>query len=164
MNDGHVTCPQARRTSSRRKNLKKKWTGKEWKLAREGFIRDSGGRCQWCGKTDHLTVHHPQRNSYGDTVYLDFYLSGCILLCRECHAAVHAGRVLCTREHVDGENHYRWHDAEMCGYCFLRDHPEIKELRKAEKERKKEVAKAMRKKQNEKAKEWKAAHPRKATA
>jgi len=52
----------------------------------------------------------------------------------------------------------------MCGYCFLRDHPEIKELRKAEKERKKEVAKAMRKKQNEKAKEWKAAHPRKATA
>lgn len=130
--DGKVTCPQARRTKTRRRNLKKKWTGKVWKEKREGFIKSRGGKCEWCGSTHKLTVHHPMRNSYGDQAYMDFYLSGCILLCISCHAAVHAGRTLCERHHDDGENHYRWHDAEMCGYCFLKEHPEISGNRKLE--------------------------------
>lgn len=156
---GSVSCPQKRRVSTRRKNLKKKWTGKKWKEAREGFIRSHGGKCEWCGSTDHLTVHHPMRNSYGEDVYTDFGLSECVLLCRQCHAAVHAGRVLCDRDHEDGENHYRWHDAEMCSYCFLKEHPEIPARRKAEKERKKAAQKAARQKQKEKVKAWKAEHP-----
>lgn len=145
--DGKVTCPQARRTKTRRKNLKKKWTGKVWKEKREGFIKSRGGKCEWCGikqgvylgKDEKgrdrylaLTVHHPMRDSYGDMAYMDFYLSGCIVLCPSCHYATHHSRTLCERHHDDGENHYRWHDAEMCGYCFLKEHPEISGNRKLE--------------------------------
>jgi hypothetical protein len=122
-----VSNPQTRRVNNRRKNLNKTWSGKAWKEARIGFIESHGGKCEWCGSSEHLTVHHPMRNSYGPDVYLDFALSECVLLCRSCHAALHNGRVLCTREHPDGLNHYKWHDADMCGYCYLLEHPEIKE-------------------------------------
>ena len=50
--------PEITRTNTRRKNLKKKWTGKEWKIARETFIKERGGKCEWCGSTERLTVHH----------------------------------------------------------------------------------------------------------
>lgn len=128
-----ISNPQERRTRTRRNNLRKKWSGKAWQEKRAGFIKSRGGICEWCGSKDHLTVHHPQRNSYGDTVYMDFYLSGCILLCRKCHAALHAGRTLCEYPHEDGENHYRWHDADKCSYCFLKEHPEIANKKKFEK-------------------------------
>lgn len=147
--------PETTRTNTRRKNLKKKWGGKEWKVAREKFISERGAKCEWCGSTERLTVHHPQRNSYGDTVYLNFYLSGCILLCSKCHAALHAGKVLCERDHDDGETHYRWHDAEMCSYCFLKLHPEIKELAELARVEKRKRQRELRKAQAQKAKEWK---------
>lgn len=159
-NTTEVSCPETRRVNNRRKNLKKKWTGKIWKDARLKFIKDKGGICEWCDSTEYLTVHHPMRNSYGDETYLNFYLSGCVLLCRKCHAAIHAGKVLCERDHEDGEKHYRWHDAEMCGYCFLKEHPEIKESVKAAKREKARIAREYRKKQSAKAKQWKLDHPR----
>lgn len=147
--------PEITRTNTRRKNLKKKWTGKEWKIARETFIQERGGKCEWCGSTERLTVHHPQRNGYGDQVYLNFYLSGCVLLCSRCHAALHAGKVLCEREHADGEKHYRWHDAEMCSYCFLQEHPEIKELAEIARAEKRKRQRELRKAQAAKVKNWK---------
>ncbi len=147
--------PEQTRTSTRRKNLKKKWGGKEWKIAREKFIQERGAKCEWCKGTERLTVHHPQRNGYGDQVYLDFYLSGCVLLCSRCHAAIHAGRVLCEREHADGEKHYRWHDAEMCSYCFLQEHPEIKELAEIARAEKRKRQRELRKAQAAKVKAWK---------
>lgn len=171
--DGHVTCPQERRKSTRKNNLKKKWTGKEWKQKREGFIKDRGGKCEWCkhkqgeravSATDgheyivRLAVHHPMRNVYGSDVYMDFYLSQCIVLCQACHTASDKGLELCEREHEDGLNHYRWHDAEMCGYCFLKEHPEILIKKKKEKERLKEAAKVKRKLESEKVKKWKTEH------
>ncbi len=61
------------------------------------------------------------------------YLSGCVLLCSRCHAALHTGRVICRNEHEDGEIHYRWHDAEMCSYCFLKIHPELIEQKARDK-------------------------------
>jgi len=130
-----VVAPETIRTSSRRKNLTKTWSGKEWKEKRLAFIESRGGKCEWCGSTERLTVHHPMRNSYGNTAYMDFFLSGCTLLCSRCHSALHAGRVICEREHEDGEVHYRWHDAEMCSYCFLKLHPELKEQKKRDKNR-----------------------------
>ena len=133
--------PEITRTTTRRKNLKKKWGGKEWKVKRLAFIDSRGGKCEWCESKERLTVHHPQRNSYGTSAYMDFFLSGCILLCSRCHAALHAGRVICEREHDDKEVHYRWHDAEMCSYCFLKLHPELKEQKKRDrnKQRRKKV-------------------------
>lgn len=153
--NGSTTCQPARATSSRRKSLKKTWTGKAWKEARAGFIKSRGGTCEWCKSRERLTVHHPQRNSYGPEIYMDFALSECILLCARCHAALHAGRVICEREHDDGEIHYRWHDAEMCGFCFLKLHPEIKiAAEKAKKEKQKRQREA-RKRASDKAKAWK---------
>ena len=91
-----------------------------------------GGKCSWCGSTQSLTVHHPSRNEYGSAAYMDFYLSGCVLLCRRCHQATHVGKVLCANEHEDGENHYKWHDSEYCSYCFFKLHPEYKEKKEQE--------------------------------
>jgi hypothetical protein len=145
---------------TRRKNLKKKWTGKKWKEARLGFIRNRGGKCEWCGSDKNLTVHHPMRNSYGDDTYMDFYLSGCILLCSKCHTAVHVGRVLCDRVHEDGENHYKWHDAEMCSYCFLKENPEILEKSKENKRIKRKIQRELRNKEKLRVQTWKLNHPK----
>lgn len=142
-------------TTTRRKNPKKKWSGKEWKAKRLAFIKDRGGKCEWCGSTEKLTVHHPQRNAYGDQVYMDLYLSGCVLLCNRCHKAIHSGLVLCEREHDDGKNHYRWHDADMCGYCFLKEHPEIVEKAAEAKREKRKRQRELRKSQAAKVKQWK---------
>ena len=137
-------------TRSRRKNLKKTWTSKEWKAARLAFIKERGGKCEMCGYDKYLTVHHPFRNVYGKDAYDDFYLSGCILLCRSCHSATHAGMTLCKRDHPDGEKHYRYHDAEMCSYCYKLLHPEIKELQEIRKIRAKKKKKLLEKQQKEK--------------
>lgn len=155
-----MTPDLAHAVSTRRKNLKKKWTGKVWKEKRLAFIKNRGGKCEWCGSTDRLTVHHPQRNSYGNEVYMDFFLSGCVLLCARCHAALHAGRVLCEREHEDGENHYRWHDAEMCSYCFLRENPEIVEKSKESKRKARKIQRELREMQKVKVQTWKKEHKR----
>lgn len=157
--DISVSCPEARRTNNRRKNLKKKWTGALWKAKRLEFIERNGGKCAWCGSIEYLTVHHPSRNEYGTDAYMDFYLSGCVLLCRRCHQATHVGKVLCTNEHTDGVSHYRWHDAEMCTVCFLALHPEIKIERELKKQALKDAAKRYRQEQAAKVKAWKKAHP-----
>lgn len=127
--------PQEIRARNHKRNLNRVWSGKVWRAKRLAFIDSRGSRCEWCGSTEGLTVHHPMRNSYGSSAYMDFYLSGCILLCQRCHSALHAGRVICDRDHADGEVHYRWHDAEMCSYCFLQLHPELKEQKKKDEER-----------------------------
>lgn len=147
------------RTTNRRKTLNKRWSSKAWREKRLTFIKERGGRCEWCGSTQKLTVHHPQRDSYGDEVYMDLYLSGCILLCNRCHAALHAGRVICERDHDDGETHYRWHDAEMCSYCFKKEHPEVIEAAARAKRAKQKRQRELRKKEGQKVKAWKKANP-----
>lgn len=159
--DNSVSCPEARRTQTRRKKLKKKWTGKEWQQKRLEFIEKMGRKCSWCGSTEYLTVHHPSRNEYGTDAYMDFYLSGCVLLCRRCHQATHVGKVLCTGEHEDGENHYKYHDAEMCNVCFHKAHPEIKINAELKKQAMKDEAKRRRQEQAAKVKKWKKEHPTK---
>ena len=160
MTDISVSCPEARRTKTRRKNLKKKWVGAEWKQKRIEFIKKMGGTCAWCGSTEYLTVHHPGRNEYNsDEAYMDFYLSGCVLLCRRCHQATHVGKVLCEHDHEDGNNHYRWHDAEMCTVCFLALHPEIRINAELKKQAVKDAQKRYRQEQAAKVKAWKKANP-----
>ena len=159
MTDISVSCPEARRTKTRRKNLKKKWTGKLWQEKRLEFIFKHGGKCIWCGSTTSLNVHHPHRNSYGDEAYMNFYLSGCVILCRACHTAVHVGKVLCENMHDDGKNHYKWHDADMCGVCYLKAHPEIKINAELKKQAVKDAQKRYRQEQAAKVKAWKKANP-----
>ena len=153
-----TTNPQRIRIDNRRKKLKKTWTGKLWKAKRLEFIKLHKGKCDWCGSTVTLTVHHPMRDAYGEEAYMDFYLSGCVLLCSKCHKATHVGKVLCDNVHEDGENHYKWHDALECGVCYNKAHPEIKTARL----KKKADAKALKKKlmddQKARVKEYKLSH------
>ena len=150
-----VTCPAARRVTTRRKKLKKTWTGKVWKAKRLEFIKLHKGKCDWCGSTVTLTVHHPMRDAYGEDAYMDFYLSGCVLLCSSCHKATHVGKVLCTNVHEDGENHYKWHDALECGVCYHKLHPEIKENVQKKKDDAKAILKKLRDAEKARANAWK---------
>ena len=128
-----------KRITNRKKKLQKTWSGKEWKEKRLAFINGRG--CSWCGSKEYLTVHHPLRNSYGKELYLDFYLSQCVVLCRRCHSALHAGKVLCACK-----EHYRPFDAEMCFTCYTKKFPEILEKVKFDKEQKQKEQKAYRRK------------------
>jgi hypothetical protein len=89
---------EERRSTNRKAKNRKLWTSARWRKKRKEYINACGGHCSWCGSTEYLVVHHPFLESYEDNeVYLNFYLSGCIVLCRRCHFAVHKGLVLCPR-------------------------------------------------------------------
>lgn len=141
-------------TKSRRKKLAKTWSSKEWKDRKAEFIK--GKVCSWCGATEKLLPHHPYINSMKDGTYLDFYLSGCIVLCTRCHFALHKGKKLCPK----CKEHYCNHDTEMCYGCFLEQNPGIKEkielkkvlIRKKQKELR-AASKERTKKYNTKSKE-----------
>jgi len=48
-------------------------------------LRRDGWRCQWCGATSNLEVHHKEfRSQAGDDSELNL-----ITLCAACHARVH---------------------------------------------------------------------------
>ena len=140
-----------RQISNRKKKLRKTWSGKEWQEKRKAFINGRG--CLWCGSKEYLTVHHPYRSSYGKELYLDFYLSKCVILCRRCHSALHAGKVLC-----ECKEHYRPFDADECFTCYSKKYPEVLEKVKLAKEAIKAKQKAYRKEQSLKVKKWKLEH------
>lgn len=137
--------------NTRKKKLAKIWSGKEWKEARLKFINGRG--CAWCGSKEYLTVHHPYRSSYGKELYLDFYLSKCVVLCRKCHSALHAGKVLCSCKRG-----YKPFDADECFNCYSEKYPEVLEKVKLAKEEKKRQEKLRRKKAYQKAKKWRNDH------
>ena len=150
-----TTCQPAIAAANHKRKNKKTWTSKEWKTARESFLKEHGRYCDWCGETTYLTIHHPHRNVYGKDTYLDLNLSGCIVLCRACHSATHAGMVICEGKHDDGERHYRYHDADMCSYCFKKLHPEVVEAAKNRQREQRKKRRELQKKAAAKAKEWK---------
>ena len=126
--DGHVTCPQARRTKTRRTRKGTVYQSKAWKEKVKTFV--AGKSCEWCGSTEKLLAHHPYRDT-PDAIYQDLYLSGCIVLCNTCHFMFH-------RRHkrkcpVCGE-HWMDLDVDRCYECHLKATPGLKEwtLEKAE--------------------------------
>jgi len=133
-----MVSPDNIRIINRKKKLSKIWTTKEWKEKKTEFIK--GKVCSWCGTTEKLLPHHPYMNSLKDGTYMDFYLSGCIVLCTRCHFALHHGKKLCPK----CKEHYCSFDAEMCYPCYTKEHPEIELV----KQKKKEEMKALRKKLN----------------
>lgn len=60
----------------------------QWKKRRDEILERDGYRCQWCGSTENLQVHHKCyfKNSRGEMIppweYEDKYL---ITLCGDCH-------------------------------------------------------------------------------
>lgn len=112
----------------RRKNLKKIWSGKEWKAAKEAFLKIYPN-CEMHksaiirGKpliVPATIPHHPYRNSYQGH-YTDLELSQCVAYCARCHFALHKGLKLCQ---TCGEHYHRW-DQEVCWACFCKNNPDV---------------------------------------
>lgn len=55
-----------------------------WKRTREIAIKRSGSRCQLCGSTSQLNVHHNNYQNKGEEMPYDL-----VVLCRPCHAKFH---------------------------------------------------------------------------
>lgn len=135
LNPNHVTCPQKRRTTTRRKNKSKIYQTKEWKAQKAEFVK--GKVCEWCGATEKLLPHHPYQNTQ-DEAYTDLFLSGCIVLCSTCHFMFHKRhKRRCSVCKVG----WRRLDTEMCWDCYLKENPdkleeiEVKKIRKRKKQR-----------------------------
>jgi len=147
-----TTCPAARRTSNRRRALRRTWGGKEWKIARKEFLKEHP-TCRFHAehglKIPATTPHHPHMEST-QAGYPD--LSRCIPLCARCHTALHHGLNLCPECHL----HYKRWDQEICRRCFDKAHPEVVAAREAAKQRWKRIQKEKRKAARDKAKARKA--------
>lgn len=55
-----------------------------WKERKEAALRRAHHKCQRCGGTKRLQVHHPHYNRVGNEAAREL-----IVLCRSCHAAEH---------------------------------------------------------------------------
>ena len=137
----------------RRSKLRKIWQTKEWRDAVKKYIQEHGGKCQWCGKTDALTVHHLYRSAYGMDIYIQLSPSQNIILCRSCHFQLHRGKDRCKC------GKYKPMEVEKCWDCLCDETPELKEKMKYVKEQKRKEQKEFRRQQYLKAKKWKKDHP-----
>ena len=57
-----------------------------WKTVGEAVKSRAGWRCENCGETRNLQVHHKTYEHHGDEIH---HLQDLVCLCRECHAKVH---------------------------------------------------------------------------
>jgi len=88
-----------------------------WKRTRSAYIKSVGGLCERCyangiirhGDTVHHKVHITPENVCDPSVTLSF--DNLILLCRDCHAAVHAKNQ--RRYQVDGIGRVIAYDGEL---------------------------------------------------
>jgi 5-methylcytosine-specific restriction endonuclease McrA len=59
----------------------------EYPAARDATLKRDGMRCQFCGRREHLQVHHIEFRSQGGADDPD----NLITLCSDCHHDLHAG-------------------------------------------------------------------------
>ena len=119
--------PPARRTSNRRRKLRKNWRDPRWIAFREQFKKDH----PWCAfhekyglKEPTFVPHHPFLELY-DAYLEPEILKQCIPLCRSCHGALRVGLVLCPR----CKAHFKRWDQPTCPRCDDELHPEVREAR-----------------------------------
>jgi hypothetical protein len=134
-----MPSPDNVRISNRKKKLRAIWRSPEWKKGVKEFVKDK--KCQWCGSTTKLTAHHPHYQR-SDEVYLDLYLSSCLVLCNRCHFSIHKGLQLCP---VCGV-HYMRVGADRCYHCFVLNNPDIAEKIQIKRESMKQLKKELTKK------------------
>lgn len=70
-----------------RQRGRKVYSDPRWKVAREFVIHRADWKCERCGRTDRLEVHHidPVKNRDGEPIDADFDPSNLEALCRPCH-------------------------------------------------------------------------------
>ncbi|MBN1794251.1 MAG: hypothetical protein JW844_04745 [Candidatus Omnitrophica bacterium] len=112
----------------KRKELHNLWNRKEWKEKRDEFIKARGGKCEWCGSSLFLTVHHLDESTYDKKdQYVDLKEQENIVLCRKCHFAIHHNLELC---HICRK---KYHKANYLS-CFNCKDKALEEERETEKE------------------------------
>ena len=82
---------------------------RRWKARREEILERDGHKCTWCGRTDHLQVHHKCYYRYPDGRMAepwDYPDSKLITLCDDCHKKYHEKYHVGTYYRKRGE-HYR---------------------------------------------------------
>lgn len=63
-----------------------------WKRKRERILERDGHKCTWCGREDHLEVHHLCYYKYPNGKFADpwdYPDEKLITLCRDCHEKYH---------------------------------------------------------------------------
>lgn len=55
-----------------------------WRATRKRFLATCNGKCEGCGSTAGLHVHHATYRRFGDERVSDLRL-----VCQKCHAAIH---------------------------------------------------------------------------
>ena len=92
------------------------WHRKKWKEKRAELIKKKGC-CEWCGSTQKLCIHHPQKNnSLSNEEYES--LKETVVLCKRCHHIYHRyNKILCQK----CKDHYHKIGYEMCWYCLQKE-------------------------------------------
>ena len=86
-------CPEEIRTDNRRKELARIRRTREYREIVSSLT--AGRTCIWCGRIDHLTIHHVSLWSYmSERAYIEGLYTGWVM-CTSCHRAYHSGRILC---------------------------------------------------------------------
>jgi len=75
--------------------------GRAWQAMRRRVLVRGGWRCEQCGGTGRLEVHHIQPIHQGGE---EFDMSNLIALCRRCHLAHHAATSTARREWLERVN------------------------------------------------------------
>ena len=155
MTDGHVTCPEARRTKNRRKHKAAVYQSASWKKAKAEYVK--GKVCEWCGSTENLLPHHPWKNT-PDDAYEDLYLSECVAVCGKCHFMFERRhKIICP---VCKENYMPVDPTiDRCWSCHLKQHPEKVEKIRQHREHQDQVRKCAKEAAAAKRKALKAQHP-----
>lgn len=80
-----------------------------WKAKREKILARDGHKCQWCGKTDHLQVHHKYYMKYPDNRFAepwDYPDDALMTLCENCHKGWHKKHKVKTYRRKYGIHYY----------------------------------------------------------
>ena len=64
----------------------------EWRRKRQRILKRDNHVCKWCGRSDHLQVHHKYYEKYPDNTFAepwDYPDTALITLCESCHRKYH---------------------------------------------------------------------------
>lgn len=76
------------KASTLKEAYQKYLNSKEWKKKRDKFKELKGGKCEVCGSTENLHVHHLNYDCLGKETINDL-----ACLCKGCHLSAHRGRL-----------------------------------------------------------------------
>jgi len=86
-------CPEEIRVRNRRRELASVRRSKEYQQRQRLLVLDKS--CIWCGRRDHLLIHHTDLADYQTpAIYIQALDKGWVM-CTYCHRAYHSGRILC---------------------------------------------------------------------